>query len=67
MEKIGRFRQNSVDVRGLSRKQAAIKRKQAYREWLQRKEMEQLWNMETNREERNAWKARSFLANKMRQ
>lgn len=62
-----RFRVSSVDVRGLSRKEAAKKRRLAYEEHQRRMEIEQVVSMETNRNERNAWKCRSYMANKLRQ
>lgn len=62
-----RFRVSSVDVRGLSRKEAAKKRRLAYEEHQRRMEIEQVISMETRKNERNAWKCRSYMANKLRQ
>lgn len=62
-----KFKVSSVDVRGLTRKEAAKKRRLAYEEHQRRMEIEQVISMETNRNERNAWKCRSYMANKLRQ
>lgn len=62
-----KFKVSSVDVRGLTRKEAAKKRRLAYEEHRRRMEIEQVISMETNRNERNAWKCRSYMANKLRQ
>ena len=56
-----------MDVRGLSRKEAAKKRRLAYEEHQRRMEIEQVVSMETRKNERNAWKVRSYMANKLRQ
>lgn len=63
-----------LPVKGLSRKEAEAKRAEAYKEHLRRKSsMEfkkncrQAMSMEESRSERNAWKVRSYLANKERQ
>lgn len=72
-----KFKVSSVDpyerdadgkiVRRLSRKELAAKRRLAYEEYQKRVEIEQVISMETNRNERNAWKCRSYMANKLRQ
>lgn len=62
-----RFKVSSVDVCGLSRKEAAKKRRLAYEEHQRRMEIEQVISMETRKNERNAWKVRSYMANKLRQ
>ena len=63
-----------VPVRGLSRKEAEEKRRAAYKESVRqkvsmefRKNCRQAMSMEESRSERNAWKVRSYLANKERQ
>ena len=63
-----------VPVRGLSRKEAEAKRAEAYKEHLRRKssmefhkDCKRAMDMEESRSERNAWKVRSYLANKERQ
>lgn len=62
-----KFKVSSVDVSGLTRKEAAKKRRLAYEEHQRRMEIEQVISIETNRNERNAWKCRSYMANKLRQ
>ena len=62
-----KFKVSSVDVRGLTRKESAKKRRLAYEEHQRRMEIEQVISMETSRNERNAWKCRSYMANKLRQ
>lgn len=63
-----------VPVKGLSRKEAEAKRAEAYKEHLRRKssmefhkDCKRAMDMEESRSERNAWKVRSYLANKERQ
>lgn len=65
MEKL--FNPYKVDVRGLSRKQAAEKRKAAKKAFILEQGCKEVCRMETNRNERAAWKVRSFMANKLRQ
>lgn len=72
-----KFKVSSVDpyerdsdgkiVRRLSRKELATKRRLAYEEHQKRVDIERVVSMETNRNERNAWKCRSYMANKLRQ
>lgn len=72
-----KFKVSSVDpyerdadgkiVRRLSRKELATKRRLAYEDHQRRMDIEQVISMETNRNERNAWKCRSYMANKLRQ
>lgn len=63
-----------VPVKGLSRKEAEEKRRAAYKESVRRKismefhrDCKRTMDMEESRSERNAWKVRSYLANKERQ
>lgn len=62
-----KFQNHKVDVRKLSRKEAAIKRNIAYKNWLLTQQVKEVISTEQNRNERNAWKVRSYLANKERQ
>jgi len=55
-----------VDVRGLSRKEAKEKRKIEYRRWQLSQQLKEVIASEQNKNERNAWKVRSYLANKER-
>lgn len=72
-----KFKVSSVDpyerdadgkiVRRLSRKELATKRRLAYEDHQRRMDIEQVISMETRKNERNAWKVRSYMANKLRQ
>lgn len=62
-----KFLNHKVDVRGLSRKEAALKRNIAYKNWLLTQQIKEVVSIEESRNERNAWKVRSYLANKERQ
>lgn len=55
-----------MDVRGLSRKEAKEKRKIEYRRWQLSQQLKEVIAVEQNKNERNAWKVRSYLANKER-
>lgn len=55
-----------MDVRGLSRKEAKEKRKIEYRRWQLSQQLKEAIASEQNKNERNAWKVRSYLANKER-
>lgn len=61
------FKNHKVDVRGLSRREAARKRNLAYKNHRLSQGCRELIRQEESREERNAWKVRSYLANKERQ
>lgn len=61
------FKNHKVDVRGLSRREAARKRNLAYKNYRLSQGCRELIRQEESREERNAWKVRSYLANKERQ
>lgn len=67
MQSRNRFYAHKVDVRGLSRKEAAMKRRSEYRAWQLHWQLIDHIRDEENREERNAWKVRSYKANKERQ
>ena len=60
------FKSHKVDVRGLSRKEAKEKRKIEYRRWQLSQQLKEVIAVEQNKNERNAWKVRSFLAKKER-
>lgn len=60
------FNPYSVNVKGLSRKQAAAARRRAKELWRMSREISEVVRIEENRNERNAWKVRSYLANKER-
>ncbi len=60
------FKSHKVDVRGLSRKEAKEKRKIDYRRWQLLQQLKEVISSEQNKNERNAWKVRSYLANKER-
>lgn len=60
------FKSHKVDVRGLSRKEAKEKRKIEYRRWQLSQQLKEVIAVEQNKNERNAWKVRSYLANKER-
>lgn len=60
------FKSHMVDVCGLSRKEAKEKRKIEYRRWQLSQQLKEVIASEQNKNERNAWKVRSYLANKER-
>lgn len=60
------FNPYAVNVKGLSRKQAAAARRRAKELWRISRGISDLIRSEENRNERNAWKVRSYLANKER-
>ena len=72
-----KFKVSSVDpyerdadgkiVRRLTRRELAKKRRLAYEDHQKSMEIEQVISMETRKNERNAWKVRSYMANKLRQ
>lgn len=60
------FKSHKVDVRGLSRKEGKEKRKIEYRRWQLSQQLKEVIASEQNKNECNAWKVRSYLANKER-